>query len=203
MAKNSSSASTPRQRAREKASTGYDSARHPREQLAEKVDLGQLRELIEPVLSPFCLVLEDLTARGAGSSQTLQVVVDLPEDQTGAVELDALAEASRAISQTLDEHTEVPASPYLLEVTSPGATRKLTLPRHWKRSIGRLIAITTQEGERFLARLDAVEGQTVHIRRKKETKKGQPVSYREPEQLTLEQVAAAQVELEFTQPALG
>ena len=190
----------PRRLAKEKAATGYDSQRHPREPLAELVDLEALRGVVEPVVQQFGLVLEELTARGAGSSQTLQIVVDLTEDRTDAVELDTLAEVSQAVSQTLDERSEAPESAYLLEVTSPGAARRLTQPRHWKRSVGRLIALTTEDGEKMLARLIAVEGEAVRIARRKETKKGQPESYRDPELLDLDRIAQARVEVEFRAP---
>ena len=38
--------------------------------------------------------------------------------------------------------------PYTLEVSSPGVDRPLTLPRHWRRNVGRLVAVTARRRAR-------------------------------------------------------
>ena len=202
-AKKSSTSRSRRKLARQKAHADYSEQAHPRRGLAETVDLERIEQLIRPVLASFDLVLEEVTARGAGNGQTLAVVVDLPEDAEGSVSLDTLGEVSQAAA--LDADPEEPETAYLLEVTSPGATRKLMQTRHWKRARGRLLRITPQEGEAFLARLDAVEegadGVRALIRRRKNTRKGQPESYHEQEALDPASVRKAQVEVEFSGPA--
>lgn len=204
-AKKSSTSRYRRKLARQKAHADYSEQAHPRRGLAETVDLERIEQLIRPVLASFDLVLEEVTARGAGNGQTLAVVVDLPEDAEGSVSLDTLGEVSQAVSAALDADPEEPETAYLLEVTSPGATRKLMQTRHWKRARGRLLRITPQEGEAFLARLDAVEegadGVRALIRRRKNTRKGQPESYHEQEALDPASVRKAQVEVEFSGPA--
>lgn len=189
-----------RRTARQKAATGYDEQSHPRRPLEGSVDTEVLRERILPVVEQFGLVLEQITARGAGTTQTLGVVVDLPEDQEGSLSLDTVAELSEALSAVLDESGADPESAYVLEVGSPGAARKLTEVRHWKRSRGRLVEIKLQDGSRFLARLEEVDaaGATVQIRRKKDTAKGVPEKYLPSEHLPLDQVQQARVEVEFT-----
>jgi ribosome maturation factor RimP len=43
---------------------------------------------------------------------------------------------------------------YVLEVSSPGVDRPLTLPRHWRRNVDRLVLVQLTEG-------DAVTGRVV------------------------------------------
>lgn len=144
----------------------------------------------------FRLVLEKVSAKGAGANRTLEIVVDYPEDRTDALSLDTIAEVSQAISTALDSADDGD-TPYLLEVSSRGVTSPLTLPRHWKRSLGRLIDITEAGGDKYLARLDEVTEDGPVVRRKKETKKGQPESYREAQNLTWDTISSAKVEIEF------
>lgn len=161
------------------------------------VSVEGVREAVTRVVEQeFKLVLEKLTAKGSGANRTLEIVVDYPEDRTDALSLDTIAEVSQALSGALDaaDDGEVP---YSLEVSSRGVTSPLTETRHWKRSIDRLIEITEAGGEKYLARLDFVTDEGPVVRRKKETKKGQPESYRDPVTLPWGTISAAKVEIEF------
>lgn len=161
------------------------------------VSVEGVREAVTRVVEQeFKLVLEKLTAKGSGANRTLEIVVDYPEDRTDALSLDTIAEVSQALSAALDaaDDGEVP---YSLEVSSRGVTSPLTETRHWKRSIDRLIEITEAGGEKYLARLDFVTDEGPVIRRKKETKKGQPESYRDAVTLPWGTISAAKVEIEF------
>ncbi len=42
---------------------------------------------------------------------------------------------------------------YTLEVSSRGVSRPLTLPRHWRRSSGRLVAVTLVDGTSLRGRV--------------------------------------------------
>ncbi|WP_237197268.1 ribosome maturation factor RimP [Rothia nasimurium] len=161
------------------------------------VSVEGVREAVTRVVEQeFKLVLEKLTAKGSGANRTLEIVVDYPEDRTDALSLDTIAEVSQALSSALDaaDDGEVP---YSLEVSSRGVTSPLTETRHWKRSIDRLIEITETGGEKYLARLDFVTEEGPVLRRKKETKKGQPESYRDAVTLPWATISAAKVEIEF------
>ncbi|WP_237205505.1 ribosome maturation factor RimP [Rothia nasimurium] len=161
------------------------------------VSVEGVREAVTQVVEQeFKLVLEKLTAKGSGANRTLEIVVDYPEDRTDALSLDTIAEVSQALSSALDaaDDGEVP---YSLEVSSRGVTSPLTETRHWKRSIDRLIEITETGGEKYLARLDFVTEEGPVLRRKKETKKGQPESYRDAVTLPWATISAAKVEIEF------
>lgn len=159
--------------------------------------LDEVRGAIKKVVAEdFKLVLEKVTAQGKGANRTLEIVIDYPEDRTDALSLDTIAEVSQAISSALDEANDGEA-PYMLEVSSRGVTSPLIETRHWKRSIDRLIDITEKGGENYLARLDSVSDEGPVLRRKKETKKGQPESYRDAHTLPWDAISAAKVEIEF------
>lgn len=88
--------------------------------------------------------LEDISVSRAGRRHVVRIIVD----GDGGINLDAVADVSRAISAALDlaEETggDLIAGEYQLEVSSPGVDRPLTLPRHWRRNVGRLVKVTTK-----------------------------------------------------------
>lgn len=152
-------------------------------------------ELI-PVIEEFGCVLESIAAKGAGNNRTLEIVVDYREG-TDFLPLDTVAEISQALSAKLDAIDDGDA-PYMLEVSSPGATRTLEEERHWHRSVGRLFNIAPADGgEKYLARLVSVTDEGPELARKKNTKKGQKVSYHPAEILTWNSISSAKVEIEF------
>ena len=164
-------------------------------------DDRRLAELIGPAVEEAGLVLEDVTLKPSGTGLVLQVLVDLPEDRTGSVDIDRIAEVSRAVSDVLDRTDPVPGSAYELEVSSPGATRELTEPRHWRRSVGRLVRITPVEGEKFTARLLEVVPDGVVVQRSHQVKKGMAPRLLDPERWAFDAVRRARVEVEFTESA--
>jgi ribosome maturation factor RimP len=94
--------------------------------------------------------LEDVVVTSAGRRSVVRVVVD----RDGGIDLDAVAEVSRAVSDALDAADAFGESAYTLEVTSPGVDRPLTEPRHWRRNIGRLVETQSFKG-RILEVTDA------------------------------------------------
>ena len=97
----------------------------------------------EVMLSP--LMLEAPGPAVSRAARTLRVVVDLPDGQ-GDVGVDDIAGAARAISEALDRDDPVRGR-YTLEVSSPGAERELSAPRHFRRAVGRDVRLTTGAGE--------------------------------------------------------
>jgi ribosome maturation factor RimP len=70
------------------------------------------------------------------------------------------------VSQALDAAEEAGrvliAGEYQLEVSSPGVDRPLTLPRHWRRNVGRLVSVRL--GDRTVTgRLTAADEREVTI----------------------------------------
>jgi ribosome maturation factor RimP len=99
------------------------------------ISAARLQELVEPVVTAAGYDLEEVTASAAGRRSVVKVVVD----RDGGVDLDAVADLSRAVSEALDATDVMGETPYVLEVTSPGVDRPLTEPRHWRRNVGRLV----------------------------------------------------------------
>lgn len=155
-----------------------------------------VRRAVEPVVVAGGLVLEELELSDGGGRRTLRIVLDYP-DGTQALELDRIAEASRAISAALDEHDPVPGPPYDLEVSSPGATRELRSPRHWARNVGRLVRVRPVTGQRYTARLLEAHEDHAVVQRWQQVKKGMPVKYLDPERLDFADVRGARVEVEI------
>lgn len=106
--------------------------------------------MVEPVVSEAGYDLEELSISRAGRRHVVQVIVDADD----GIDLDAVAEVSRAVSVALDAaeeaHGDLVAGEYQLEISSPGVSRPLTLPRHWRRNTGRLVRVTvrTDAGDR-------------------------------------------------------
>jgi ribosome maturation factor RimP len=118
-------------------------------------------DLIEPVVAELGYDVEEISVSQAGRRNVVRVVVDGDD----GVSLDAVAEVSRRISEALDDEAAaapVGNAPYTLEVTSPGVDRPLTLPRHWRRNVGRLVKVRRAEGE-LTARITAVDESGVFL----------------------------------------
>jgi len=131
---------------------GQDDVVLGRDQIAQEV-----QRVIEPVVSAAGLFLESIRVKGAGATQVVQVVLDLPETEIGSLSSDQLGEVSRGISKALDADDVVPGS-YALEVSSPGATRTLSEPRHFKRARTRLVRLELHDGGEVTGRLLAITG---------------------------------------------
>jgi ribosome maturation factor RimP len=99
------------------------------------VSRDRLRGALLPVVTDAGFDLEDVAVSAAGRRTLVRVVVD----RDGGLDLDAVAEISRRVSDALDASDVTGATPYTLEVSSPGVDRPLTEPRHWRRSVGRLV----------------------------------------------------------------
>ena len=106
-----------------------------------------VRALAEPLARDAGLVVESVTVTPAGKRRVLRVIVDLPEDSTGGVPMDAVASAAQLISAALDQSPVMGGLPYVLEVSSPGADRPLTERRHWLRARGRLVNLVPVAGQ--------------------------------------------------------
>jgi ribosome maturation factor RimP len=110
-------------------------------------------ELVDP-LAVQGLDVEAVELTPAGKRRVLRVAVD----KDGGVTLDEVAEATREVGRVLDESDVMGEQPYTLEVTSRGVDRPLTLPRHWRRNLDRLVKATLDDGSTVTGRIiDAYE----------------------------------------------
>ena len=110
-----------------------------------------LAELLTAPLSAVGLDVEAVEIAQAGKRRLLRVAVD----RDGGVTMDDIADATREVSQVLDDSDVMGRQPYTLEVTSPGTDRPLVLPRHWRRNRGRLVKATLADGTTLTGRVTA------------------------------------------------
>lgn len=134
--------------------------------------LDRIRPAVEGPLSEIGLLVEDVAVTPAGRRRLVRVAVDrrVPADGDStapvpSLSLDEVADATRLVSEALDRADAMGEQPYVLEVTSPGVDRPLTEPRHFRRNVGRLVALTPREGEPVTGRLVRAgqEGLTVEV----------------------------------------
>lgn len=99
--------------------------------------------------------VESISVTKAGRRDLVRVVVD----RDGGIDLDAVAEVSRVIAEALDAPDAEDALPgaYVLEVTSPGVDRPLTEPKHWRRSLQRLVRVQRAGADDIEGRISAVD----------------------------------------------
>jgi ribosome maturation factor RimP len=123
------------------------------------VSMDQVRDRLAGVITdPLAdagLDVEAIELSNAGKRKLLRVAVD----KDGGVTLDDIAEATKEVSRLLDETDVMGEQAYLLEVTSPGTDRPLTLPRHWRRNADRLVKTTLRDGETVTGRVVATDDQ--------------------------------------------
>jgi ribosome maturation factor RimP len=109
----------------------------------------QIEQELATPLSALGLDVEAVELTAAGKRSVLRIAVD----GDGGVTLDAVADATKKVSEVLDASDVMGEQPYTLEVTSRGVDRPLTLPRHWRRNADRLVKVTTTDGESFTGRI--------------------------------------------------
>lgn len=104
----------------------------------------EIFNLLAPSVAQAGLYLEAVKVVRAGKHTSVRVIVDL-ESGPGGVDSDALGDVTREISAVLDQNDPI-SGPYTLEVSSAGAERKLTTPRHFSRAIGHLVNVVLESG---------------------------------------------------------
>lgn len=149
-------------------------------------------------------VVDAVTITPAGRRRVVRVAVDralhdahpgVGDEPVAPLGLDEVADATRAVSEALDRRDVMGEAPYTLEVTTPGTDRPLTEPVHYRRNVGRLVAVTTSDGQvvgRVLATSpDAVLLEVAGV-------KGRPARRTE---IPFADITKGAVEVEFTRPA--
>jgi ribosome maturation factor RimP len=144
---------------------------------------ARLAAVLGPAVGDLGVDLEGIEISPAGRRRVLRVVVD----RDGGVDLDAVADVSRAVSAALDADDVMGAEPYVLEVTSPGVDRPLTNPRHWRRATGRTVRAELRGGGPVIGRVLSADADGVDL------DTGDP----QPTRLPYAAVARARVQVEF------
>ena len=145
----------------------------------------RLRGLLTPVVAAAGLDLESVDVIPAGRRRLVRVAID----KDGGVTLDDVAVVSRTVSDALDTSDVMGAEPYVLEVSSPGVDRPLTEPRHWRRSVGRLVKVELVTGSTVVGRVEAADNDGVDLEVDGHDRR-----------LAFGEVRVAKVEVEFNRP---
>lgn len=156
---------------------------------------GQLLAQLGPIVAELGFEIEDINVSRVGRRHLVRVVVDGEH----GIDLDGIARVSRAADHALDADDPF-GSPFVLEVSSPGVDRPLTEPRHWRRSVGRLIQVDV-DGRRRTGRLRAVAEDGVRLAEETEPTTGRPTDAGgEPITVGWDRLGPGQVQVEFTRP---
>lgn len=133
---------------------------------------AQIAQALGDALAGTGASVEEVTAQRAGKRRLLRVTVvrdisDLPaDDHTSRVEpltLDEIADATRVIGDTLDAGQLTADEPYVLEVSSFGLDQPLTEPAHFRRNVGRLLAVNTTDDEVVTGRVVSADQEGVTL----------------------------------------
>ena len=144
-------------------------------------------ELAAP-LRALALDIEAVEITPAGKRRVLKVAVD----KDGGVTLDDVAEATKEVSRVLDDSDVLGEMPYTLEVTSRGVDRPLTLPRHWRRNVDRLVRVTCTDGSTLDGRITSSDDERAVLE-----------VDGAPQEVALADVVKALVQVEFNRRSRG
>ena len=111
---------------------------------------------IRPVIEAEGGYLEEVTITPAGRRSLVTVIVDSDRH----LSLDEVTGFSRQVSEVVETLSELGENPFTLEVSSPGIDRPLTLLRHFKKNIGRLVNLTVK-GEKIQGRITEVKDEVI------------------------------------------
>lgn len=129
--------------------------------------------------------LEAVEVSQAGRRSLVRVLVDTADGVT----LDGIADATHIVSGVLDSTDVLGEHPYTLEVTSPGIDRPLTVPRHWRRNVDRLVKVVPRDGDEFTGRIRSSHESAAQV----ETDAGvREVAYAD--------ITSARIQVEFNRP---
>ena len=153
----------------------------------DHTDPESLENFLRPIVQQFGCDLEAAdVAPAPGRGRMLRVLVD----RDGGISLDDVAEVTRAISKALDADDVMGDGAYTLEVSSPGVDRPLTLPRHWRRNISRLVEVTLVAGGTVTGRIKAATDEAAEL-----DVKGRPRT------IAYADITKAKIQIEFNRPA--
>jgi len=104
--------------------------------------LRRIEELAGEVCQREGCFLYDVEFVGGSSGKGKKLRVFVDKDSENGVSIDECANVSRGLSLLLDVEDEVvPEGSYDLEVSSPGLERKLRLPWHFEKAVGKQVSL--------------------------------------------------------------
>lgn len=146
---------------------------------------SRLEKIVSAIVTSHDCILETLSVRRAGRRLLVQITVD---NETH-LDLDVVAKISREIDHELEISNHFGEQAYTLEVSSPGVDRPLTLPRHFRTNLDRLVKIQLVAGTEFSARISEVDETSVY--------------FEDHDSVLFAEIASAQVQIEFNRKGKG
>jgi len=113
-------------------------------------------------------------------------------DSDTGFSLEKSTKINRALRNKIDDSGLFPNGNYSLEISSPGTSEPLQLPRQYKKNIGRLLEITTKDTEKEEGRLTNITEEEITIEIK--GKKKEPNKLK---QIKMNNIETAIVQVEF------
>ncbi len=113
-----------------------------------KTDALKIEALAAEVARDLSLSVYDLVVASEGPRAVLRVFIE----REGGIALSDITDFSRRFGAILEVEDPMDG-PYLLEVSSPGVTRRLRRPDHFERSLGKRVRVSLaapREGRRNL-----------------------------------------------------
>jgi len=126
------------------------------------MDSAQVTTVVEPVVDSHGLEIDRIEVVAAGKRQLVRIFLDGDGPEGRGPSLDQIAEATRSISNAMDEADLTRGRAYVLEVSSRGVGRPLTEAKHFRRNQGRLVALSTADGE-LRGRIAAITDDAVEL----------------------------------------
>jgi ribosome maturation factor RimP len=152
----------------------------------------QVIELLDGEFARAGYEIEDVVIDADTRPPRITVIADGDD----GLDLDSIATLSRSASELLDSvDSAKSATPYVLEVTSPGVERPLTEVKHFRRARGRKVEFTLTDGSQLTGRLGETRDGTVGVV-VPEKRRGD-YSVRD---LPLSEIVKAVVQVEFSPP---
>lgn len=119
----------------------------------------EISAVITPALASIGFYLEDLTITSAGRRSIITVIID----GDSHLSLDQVTVATKAISELIENISNLGDHSFTLEVTSPGLDRPLTKPRHWQKNIDRLVRVIMLDTKEIKGRIKSANNDSVLI----------------------------------------
>ncbi len=135
------------------------------------MDLESVRALVAPLVASMDLELYDVELTGAGHARSVRIMVERAVDpdtvgsETGGVDLDTIADATRLLAPALSAAAMLRDSD-VLEVSSPGLERPLRRPEHYRSALGVLVSakyLRDGESVRERATVTAVDDDGIEL----------------------------------------
>lgn len=150
----------------------------------------QVIELLDGEFARAGYDIEDVVIDASARPPRITVIADGDE----GLDLDAVAALSRSASELLDRIDD-PATPYVLEVTSPGVERPLTTEKHYRRARGRKVELTMADGSQLTGRIGETRDGVVRL----VVREGRQGTFAVRE-VPLDGITKAVVQVEFSSP---